>query len=272
MTTSYANSGGTGDRTALITVTTDATLGSGPGTASNLVDGAKANNTNDSAWWDSGQSGRRLTFYFNGNSKIIDEAKWYQNGPAAHGTWKWQVSDDGSSWVDKSASFTLNAGGAGDVIGDLSANTTGYKYYSILQLTGVTDSGPWLYEIEFKIDQAAAGDDGSFAVVEAPDVADFAGHRDLIGSFAVTEGSDVVTITGVLAFTGALAATEAPDVLLLSQMNAVTGSFAVSEDSDVALFSDAVIGTIAITEGADEAAVLAEVRSHRQPVIVVVSG
>lgn len=156
--TSYANPGGTGDRTATITVTTDASLGGSSGPASKLVDGNKANGSGSAIWFVNGQSGRRIVFNFTGlgAKQIIDEAKWYQNGPTAHGTWKWQRSDDGSSWVDLSAPFTLDGGGVGDVIGDLSANVNAYWYYSILQTSGTTSDSPWDWEIEFKLEAGAS--------------------------------------------------------------------------------------------------------------------
>jgi hypothetical protein len=147
-TPSYANTGGTGDRTAIITVTTTAALGGG--TPSNLVDGAKANNNTDAMWWNAGQTLREIKFDF-GAKKLITEAKWYQNGPSSSGTWKWQGSNDNSTYTDLSTGFTMTAGGAGDVIGDLSANTTGYRYYKALQTAGATNDTPWLWEIEFRI-------------------------------------------------------------------------------------------------------------------------
>lgn len=147
-TPDYTNAGGTGNRTALITVTTSATLGAG--TASNLVDGAKANNDTDAMWWNSGQTLRHVTYDF-GHKVLITEAKWFQNGTSESGTWKWQGSDDGSIFTDLSANFTLDAGSTGSVMGDLSANVTGYRHYRQQQVSGNTTDAPWLWETEFKI-------------------------------------------------------------------------------------------------------------------------
>lgn len=147
---SYSNPLGTGDRTATITVTTTAILAAG--TASNMVDGAFANNATDSFWWTGSQSGRRITFDL-GSAKVIDEAKMYSDLTSAHGTWKWQGSNtnNGSDWVDLSAGFTLAGGPGGVVQGDLSANTTSYRYYSLLQTAGVTSAASWQREFEFKV-------------------------------------------------------------------------------------------------------------------------
>lgn len=159
MATSYANPGGTGDRTASITVTTNASLGSGAGTQQNLVDGAKANNTSDACWVNNSQ-GAAMYFKFDfgvGVAKLIQEAKWYQNGSSAQpGVWKWKGSNDDSGYTDLTTTFTLNGAGAGDPIGDLSANVLGYRYYKLEQTTnaGGNDT-PWLWECEFKIDSFA---------------------------------------------------------------------------------------------------------------------
>lgn len=152
-TPSYANAGGTGDRTATITVTTNSTRGGSSGTPDRFVNGLKANSSAAGYWVTNSQSAAmHFTFDF-GAKKLITEAKWFQNGPSAQpGVWKWQGSLDGSSYTDLSSTFTLDGGSAGSVIGDISANTDGYRYYRILQTTnaGGNDS-PWLQEIEFKI-------------------------------------------------------------------------------------------------------------------------
>lgn len=146
-TPSYANAGGIGDRTAIITVTTTAVLNIGP--ASKWVDNNFDNNSN-SIEIQNGQTLRSITFDF-GHKALITEVKYYQNGSGSQGTWKWQGSNDGSSFTDLSATFNMDAGGAGDVVGDLSANTIGYRYYRALQTSGTTNSSPWSKEFEFKI-------------------------------------------------------------------------------------------------------------------------
>ena len=148
--TSYDNVGGKGNRTAIITVTSDATLGGG--TLSNLVDGAFVSNLTDSVWWAAGQSGRTLTFDFGvGNAAIIQEAKHYSSTAASHGQWKWRGSQNAVDWVDLSATFTFAAGFEGFVQGNLAANNTAFRYYQLFQVSGTTASNPWQQEWEFKI-------------------------------------------------------------------------------------------------------------------------
>jgi phage gp46-like protein len=146
VTQSYANSGGTGNRTSLVTVTT--TAGIGAGSIYNLVDGSQAN----TLWWSPGQSGREIVFGFGGTgfTRCINEAKWYQDLAATHGDWKWQGSNDLLAWTDIGATFTL--GGTLQTITTLSGNTNFWRYYRLLQVSGTTSNTPWLREIEFSID------------------------------------------------------------------------------------------------------------------------
>jgi hypothetical protein len=145
MVASYTNPGGSGNRTAIITVSTTATVGGGAVTQ--LVDGSQAN----SFWWNNGQSGREVRFDF-GTPKWVVGAKWYQDSSGTHGTWKWQGSPDGSAWTDIGATFTL--GGTLQVISEPSVNTATYRYYRMLQTAGTTASSSFDREIEFLIDDS----------------------------------------------------------------------------------------------------------------------
>jgi hypothetical protein len=143
----YANPGGTGNRTALIIVTTTAAISAGSPSA--LVDGTQG----DVFYWNSGQTGREVRFDFSmfGAPRCITEATWYQSVGAVHGNWKWQGSNDGSSWTDIGVEFALGTS-ATQVISTLSGNTNFWKFYRMLQTAGSTSNSPWLREIEFAID------------------------------------------------------------------------------------------------------------------------
>lgn len=147
VTTSYANPGGTGNRTATITVTTTATLGGG--TINMLVDGSQANGL----WWTGAQSSRTMTFDFGaGASKVIDEFKWYQDVALAgngHGTWVFGGSNDNSTYTEFPETFALGANVATATYPV--TNTFGYRYYRLRQTFNQTSSTPFLREIEFKI-------------------------------------------------------------------------------------------------------------------------
>ena len=125
----------------------------GDGTINNLVDGGFNNDATDALTPINGQSGKHVTFQFP-HPKVITEAKWFQNGGQANGTWKWQGSNDGSSFTDIGATFTLNdstLAAGGTVIGDLSASATGFSHYRMQQAAGTISSAQRWKEIEFKI-------------------------------------------------------------------------------------------------------------------------
>jgi hypothetical protein len=144
--TSYANTGGTGNRTTIITVSGTALSG----TASLLVDGS----TTGTGVFITGvalNGTQTIIFDFlSGHSAVIDEAKFYQSTTAAQGTWKWQGSNDGSSWTDIGSSFAFG-GVLTQTITALSGNTTAYRYYRMVSVSGTSNGVPWSFEFEFKI-------------------------------------------------------------------------------------------------------------------------
>jgi hypothetical protein len=149
----YANAGGTGDRTATITATASAAYeASQSGSIVNLVDGAIATGATD-AWATLAVavSGNFMRFDFGaGASKLITEAKWYQNTTATSGDHVWQGSDDATNWTNIGATFTLG-GATTQTITELSGNTTGYRYYQLLGVSGNLSAVTWHEEMEFKI-------------------------------------------------------------------------------------------------------------------------
>jgi hypothetical protein len=148
--TSYANTGGTGDRSAFIFVAATGLAPSmiGGGGESAWVD---SNFSNGQGFFSDGSvdSSSSLRFDF-GSAVLIDEAKYYQQNTTAQGTWKWQGSNDASSWTGIGSSFALG-GVATQTITALAGNTTSYRYYRILGVSGTSSSNPWVYEMEFKI-------------------------------------------------------------------------------------------------------------------------
>ena len=147
-TPSYANTGGTGDRRSIITITAS---GANVPTSGNWINGDNSSN-GQFFFGDAALTGSQwLQFDFgSGNTVLITEAKYYQQNTTAEGTWKWQGSNDASSWTDLGGTFALG-GVATETITSLSGNTTKYRYYRMLGLSGSTSSNPWVYEMEFKI-------------------------------------------------------------------------------------------------------------------------
>lgn len=146
--TSYANAGGSGDRSGSITITeSDSLILISEG---QLIDGVTGSGTaffnsypaniNDGAW---------LAFDF-GAARLVDEMKFYQQNTTAHGTWKIQGSADAAAWSDIGSSFTLG-GAAEQTITAISANVTAYRHLRLYLITGPSSNAPYLHEIEFKI-------------------------------------------------------------------------------------------------------------------------
>lgn len=147
MANAYTNPGGQGDRRALITVTTD--IIAGAGVVSNLVDGLKLGSGHN-YWWNDTNTGHQIKFDF-GTPRNITEAIWTQSPVVSSGTWKWQGSNDNTLWTDIGGTFILGSGLA-QIITVLSVNINYWRYYRMLQLSGIPSNSPWLDEIEFSID------------------------------------------------------------------------------------------------------------------------
>lgn len=155
MVTSYANLGGSGDRVGVVGIQVSAGLRYWrPGPPTKLLDGSTSGG-GGTFWFPAGAtvSGAFLLFDF-GTAVLIDEAKWYQDTADTHGSWKWQGSNDNSSWTDIGSSFTLG-GATTQTQTQLNGNAASYRYYRLLGVSGVTNDIPYTTEIEFKIDGMA---------------------------------------------------------------------------------------------------------------------
>ena len=156
---SYLNEGGSGNRAALIDVTgtilwTQAHIYVPP---QHLVNGIVTDSEYNYFQANNPITGKYINFDFKaGASKIINEAKVIQTGTQTHGTWKWQGSveesatPDAGNFVDIGASFTLG-GATTQTITTLSANTTGYRHYRLVGVTGQCNTNPKVGEVQFKI-------------------------------------------------------------------------------------------------------------------------
>lgn len=140
--TSYANTGGTGDRTASIT-TSLTVITAGGGAVSDLVDGSQANEF----WWNNGtNNGTQWVLFDFGTAKIINQINWYQDlSTQAHGLWNFEGSNDNSSWTALLSNFSLQPG-----MIDI-PNTSAYRYYRLRAMSGSRTSASYNREIEFKI-------------------------------------------------------------------------------------------------------------------------
>lgn len=146
--TSYDYPGGKGNRTATVTITTDAVAGQG--TVSMLVNGTY----NNEYWWSGSQTLRSLKADFGvGASKVCDEYTWNQDVGVHHGAWKAGGSNDGVTITLFPETFNLGDANGGDIIPF--TNSTGYRYYHLVQQVGaVTVTTPYIREWEFKLRDA----------------------------------------------------------------------------------------------------------------------
>jgi len=155
--TSYANPGGTGDRTASITVTSSTGGLQGAhfeGDLSDLVDGALTQSSADATYFRQAvqNTGRWLRFDF-GVSRTVSELTWRQNNANTHGDWLFQGSNDGSNFTDLTEPFLF---GAVTQVIPVTKNQGGYQYYRLIGSSGGnTNTTAWLIEAEFKIDAGA---------------------------------------------------------------------------------------------------------------------
>lgn len=187
--TSYANAGGSGDRSASITVTS---TGFSSGINSNFVDGAISAGSGDGRDT-AGAATASVSITFDlGSAKVIDESKFYQSAANTHGTFKWRGSNDNSTYTDIGSSFTLG-GATTNTLTSLNGNQTAYRYYKLEGVSGTTSGSPWWEEFEFKISAGGAGGgpaaftlmSGAFTAEAQPTDARLIILHDPVGSVAL---------------------------------------------------------------------------------------
>jgi hypothetical protein len=156
----------TGDRRSTITVTDDTPgqagglFNDGDGAPERMVDGVSntSGSTNAISWHGTAAAGRYCRFQFS-TAKTVTEAKWYQDASATHGVWKWQGSNDGTTFTDIGNSFTL--GGTLQTQTELNGNTTAYTYYQLLGISGSASGASYQREVEFKVIPLVVGATGT---------------------------------------------------------------------------------------------------------------
>jgi hypothetical protein len=141
--TSYNNTCGTGDRRSIITVTTDLNIQSGVVTS--LVDGAIGTSN---GWYpvaNQNAAGKYIRFQLSYSKVINDVTFRTAAADGGLGIWKFQGSNDATTWTDLSGDVTL-----GNAITESFSlnNTTAYTYYQAVGVSG-TPIDNWIYEFEF---------------------------------------------------------------------------------------------------------------------------
>lgn len=152
---SYDNVGGQGDRHTIITATSSGL----DGTAANLVSGGYFHPTNGTGTGSVAGKYLRLEFAV---PVIITEISLDIGPTVSEGTWKYQASQDGTTWVDIVPNFTLTtSGGTGSSGGSDHASRINqlvkavaapyaWKHYQLVGVSG-TSNQSYLNQIELKI-------------------------------------------------------------------------------------------------------------------------
>jgi hypothetical protein len=152
--TSYSNTGGTGDRTASITLSQTSGLFNSA-TLSVFVDGLSANNNYVPNG--TGFQGKSVTFDFGvGASKVIDEIRLVMAGAEEQGTWQVSASNNGTDFTNLGSAKTWPRI-ATRVISFF--NLTGYRYYRMTGVSGTIVQN-FMYEYQFRIDDGVAPPSG----------------------------------------------------------------------------------------------------------------
>ncbi|TAN76891.1 MAG: discoidin domain-containing protein [Magnetospirillum sp.] len=152
--TSYANTGGSGSRTGIITVTSGSTGSAWQASpTSAMVDG----NTGTNDGWPNYTNalGNWVTFDFGaGAAKFFTEFKLYRQttNAASTDTWKFQGSNDNSNWSDITSAFSL--GNSSPLTVAATGNYGPWRYVRLVcVVAGSTND--FMYEVEFKIGTTA---------------------------------------------------------------------------------------------------------------------
>lgn len=140
--TSYDNPMGKGDRTGSVVIS--ASFSPNSGSLSDALDGVSGNGAFTITAGD--VSGKRIAFDF-GTAQYVSEVMLYLN--SHQGNWKWQYSDNGSSWIDViDGEFYSGANLPAQAIPLIEAGA--HRHWSILGVSG-NSTNDWWKEFEFKI-------------------------------------------------------------------------------------------------------------------------
>lgn len=139
-----------GNRASVITCTTNLTIGSG--SAAKLVDG-NYTSTEFGPSQNQTLSGKYIRFQFSAAVQL-NAAFWSLisevSNPDQNGTWKWQGSNDGTTWTDVTTEFGWYDGVDNGFMPIQS--TTTYSYYQLLGISGVWLSTAISYrEVHFSL-------------------------------------------------------------------------------------------------------------------------
>ena len=158
------------DREAEIAVTSSFTwafTSSGNTSGEDLVNGLLTNNDAGGGWMPAGNAADRWIKFDFVTGKIYKACQWISiNSTGGEGTWKWQGSNDDAAWTDIGGTFTLGGSDGGSNViynlgGTLNANTTSYRYYRILGISGTVNTSGRRLAMYFSESVLGLGNDNS---------------------------------------------------------------------------------------------------------------
>ena len=202
----------TGNKTSTYTLTTENIPFKDGTTAPSWIDGSFGNNGTNS-WYFVPNTTVTSSYKFifdlgSGNSKIYTGAKIYQNIVTNNGTWKFEGSNDGSTYTTLSSNFSWGTVATTEVTW---SNDTAYRYIRIVGVSGTTSDQPYQQEIEFQTKTSSLNSTGNFTSVSqtAPATVSKAGivvlyknqsgtatlNTDLIAQVSANNGTNYSTVT-----------------------------------------------------------------------------
>lgn len=154
--TEAANAYEVGNRSGTITVSATGITTSG-GNVQNLVDGSETQNTTNSWYPNNNQTvtgSFAIKFALSAVQTFVGaKIRMQAASNGDNGTWKWQGSNDDSTWVDVSEPFVWEYSSSGTlspVDGFCYFEyPASYAYYRLVGISGHTSNSPWYTEILF---------------------------------------------------------------------------------------------------------------------------
>jgi len=153
--TSYSDPLSTGNRTASIAATDSGDIWTIFTDSEQLVDGVTGGSNGTIYNFTAAVAGKYVQFDL-GTEKVMDTFRTWANGSATDlATWQWQGSNDGSSFTSLGSSFlwTMSNGTSSEVT-EPSGNTTAYRYYRLIGISGNGNATNFNCELEFKLGDA----------------------------------------------------------------------------------------------------------------------
>jgi len=202
----------TGNRTSTYTITTENISFLDSTFASSWIDGSLTDGTTNSWYWSGGgtitSSYKWIFDLGSGNSKIYTGAKIYQSNTTDNGTWKFEGSNDGSTYTALSSNFNWGGVATREVTW---SNDTAYRYIRIVGVSGTTSNSPYQREIEFQTKSLTFNSTGNFTSVSqtAPATVSKIGivvlyknqsgtatlNTDLVAQVSANNGTNYSTVT-----------------------------------------------------------------------------